>query len=174
MIFLGSKPILSPEEITVAPAVAQLKQLVFHMHFRYTSLFCPVILWLTHLLLSVPHLILVLSLSVYPLHVSVTSSPFLISKPCIFSTPIVTQLSVSSSPPTCSLLLSFFFYINLELHEIIYHQKLRQLLSFKAGTLSICSSEKCQTSPQFDVTVRVENYSYHPFLLACLSLFILS
>ncbi len=93
-----------------------------------------------------------------------------LSKPCIFSNPFFTQTSVSSSPPTCSLLLCFFC-INLELHEITYHQRLSQALSFREGTLSIHSSWKLRKMPDITI-VRCDSNSGKLLLtsfLSCLS-----
>lgn len=70
-----------------------------------------------------------------------------LSKPCIFSTPDFTPIS-GSSPlhphvPSCFA----FFCANFELHEITYHQRLSQALSFRAGNLSIHSSWKLRNMP---------------------------
>lgn len=70
-----------------------------------------------------------------------------LSKPCIFSTPDFTPMS-GSSPFHPHIPFYFaFFCANFELHEITYHQRLSQALSFRAGNLSIHSGWKLRKMP---------------------------
>lgn len=101
-----------------------------------------------------PITLAVLFLPMYPLPISVTSSPFLISQTMhFFPLPLSVRCLSSLLHPRSLLLCT-----NLELHEIMHHRGFRRALSFRVETLSGFSTWKVIKMP--DITlVRAEMYS---------------
>lgn len=95
-----------------------------------------------------PHHTPVSSAPTYPLPVSVTSSPLLISQNCAYFPHQISLRYLAPLPSTHTFPPALlFFCANFELHEITYHQRLSQALSFRAGNLSIHCSWKLRNMP---------------------------